>query len=142
MLDLVPLCKLVIETAPTLSIGNGPYGARSIGAFTSAEITGERLQASLAGTSSADWMIRAGSFGIIDVRMAVRTADDALILVQYSGRLDLSNPKAGYTAVVAPVFETGDERYAWLNRLQAIGKGRLVASATSARLDYDFYEVR
>jgi hypothetical protein len=39
---------------------------------------------------------------------------------------------------VAPTFETGDERYAWLNSIQAVGKGTLDGSA----VHYDWYEVR
>jgi hypothetical protein len=143
MLDLVPLCSAVVEVAPSLSIGTGPFGPRSIGAITLATITGERLQATLAGPAAADWMVRSGSFGVIDARLAVITADGALIFVQYGGRLDLSNPAAGFTAVVAPVFECGDERYSWLNSIQAIGKGKLSVGPTgTARLEYEFYEVR
>lgn len=142
MLDLVPLCTVVVEVAPSVSIGNGPLGARSVGAITSATVSGERMQAKLEGVAAADWMIRSGTFGIIDARMTLRTHDDALILVTYGGRLDLSNPAAGIVAVVAPVFETGDERYAWLNRLQAIAKGKLTLNGAAARLEYEFYEVR
>ena len=143
MLDLVPLCTAVVEVAPTLSVGDTPAGARSISDLTAVTISGERVNATLAGGAAADWMVRAGDLGLVDVRMTVRTDDDALIYVQYGGRLDLSNPGAGITVVVAPVFETGDPRYAWLNRIQAIGKGKLTIGADrSARIDYEFYEVR
>ena len=43
------------------------------------------------------------------------------------------------TAYVAPRFETGDERYAWLNGIQAVGKGILYENLS---LDYEWYEVR
>ncbi len=49
-----------------------------------------------------------------------------------SGGLD---PAVVYSA---PLFETGDERYAWLNRIQAVVKG--VISGT--RVTYDIYELR
>jgi Protein of unknown function (DUF3237) len=52
------------------------------------------------------------------------------IFVQYQGRADLSRGlQLPLTVYVAPRFETGDERYAWLNRIQAVGKGS--ASALS-----------
>ena len=38
----------------------------------------------------------------------------------------------------APLFETGDERYAWLNRVQAIAKGTL----DGPTLTYEIAEVR
>lgn len=143
MLDLIPLCTATVEVGPSLSIGDTPAGARSVGTFLSARIEGERVRADLIDGTGADWMIRVGDVGTIDVRFTVRTEDDALIYIRYGGRLDLSNPAAGITAVVAPLFETGDARYAWLNRIQAIGKGTLtVGAGGSARLDYAFYEVR
>lgn len=143
MLDLVPLCTAIVEVGPSLAIGDTPAGARSVGTFLSATIAGERMRATLVEGTGADWMIRAGDIGTIDVRMTVRTDDGALVYICYGGKLDLSNPAAGITAVVAPSFETGDARYAWLNRIQAIGKGTLaVGPGGSARLDYAFYEVR
>ena len=142
MVELVPLFKAVMETAPPLSVGTGAAGARSIGALTAVSLEGDRIRASLAGPAAADFMIRTGAIGVIDVRLTIRTDDGALIYMTYGGRLDLSNPAAGITAYVAPVFETGDERYAWLNAVQAVGKGRLVVQDGAARLDYDFYEVR
>ena len=43
------------------------------------------------------------------------------------------------TAYVAPRFETGDARYAWLNRNQAVGKGTLNEDLS---VDYEWYELR
>ncbi len=140
-MQLVPLCSLVLELAPSLAIGTGPAGDRSIGAIRSATITGERLSGSLAGAAAADWLVRTGAIGVIDARMAIQTDDGALIYISYGGRLDLSNPSAGLTAYVGPVFETGDERYAWLNRIQAVGKGALSFTADGTRIDYELSEV-
>lgn len=142
MLELVPLCTAIVEVGPSLAIGDTPAGARSVGSFVSATVEGERIRATLVDGTGADWMVRSGDLGLIDVRMTVRTDDDALIYIRYGGRLDLSN-RTAITAVVAPVFETGDPQYAWLNRIQAIGKGKLVIGAEGrSRLEYAFYEVR
>ena len=142
MLELIPLCKCVVDTAPPLTVGAGVAGARSVSEIVGATITGDRLQATLAGSAAADWLIRSGSVGIIDVRMTFRTHDGALIYIHYGGRLDLSNPAGGIFAYVAPVFETGDERYAWLNAIQAAGKGTLSVKDGAARIDYEFFEIR
>ena len=40
--------------------------------------------------------------------------------------------------VTAPTFQTGDERYAWLNRIQAVGAGALGEDGV---LTYSLYEV-
>jgi hypothetical protein len=142
MIELVPLCQVTLDLAPSLAIGTGPAGDRSVGAIRSATIEGDRLRGALAGPAAADWLVRTGAIGAIDARMTIRTDDGALIHVQYGGRLDLSNPKEGMFAFVAPTFETGDPRYDWLNRIQAVGRGQLTVSAGGARLDYEFAEVR
>ena len=40
--------------------------------------------------------------------------------------------------VTAPTFQTGDERYAWLNKIQAVGAGYLGEDGV---LTYSLYEV-
>jgi Protein of unknown function (DUF3237) len=142
MIELVPLCTMVLDLAPSLAVGTGPAGDRSVGEIRAATLSGDRLQGALAGPAAADWLVRTGAIGVIDARMTIRTNDGALIYVQYGGRLDLSNPGEGMFPKVAPVFETGDGRYAWLNAIQAVGKGKLSVGADGARLDYEFFEVR
>lgn len=142
MTEFAALCTMTLDLAPSLSVGTGPAGDRSIGGVRTAVVSGERLNATLAGPAAADWLVRTGAIGVIDARLVLRTHDDALIYMSYGGRLDLSNPAAGLYAYIAPVFETGDPRYAWLNAVQAAGKGKLTLSADGATLVYDLYEVR
>lgn len=141
MIELVPLCEMVVELLPSLNVGTGPAGSRSVGAISAATVTGERLNATLAGPSAADWLVRTGSIGVIDARLTLRTHDDALIYMTYGGRLSLSGSNA-MVAYSSPVFETGDERYAWLNGVQAVAKGKVEMSADGARLVYEICEVR
>lgn len=142
MTEFVPLCTAIVEVGPNLAVGAGPSGDRSIGEIRAVTVTGERMRGTLAGPAAADWMIRTGAIGVLDVRMTIRTDDGALIFVQYGGRLDLSNPAEGIHAYIAPVFETGDARYAWLNRIQGAGKGKLTVRPDGATLEYDIYEIR
>lgn len=141
MIELIPLCTVAIDLAPGIAIGVGPAGDRTVGEIRAVTVTGERLTATLHGMAAADWLVRTGAIGVIDARMTLRTSDGALIYVQYGGRLDLSDPAAGITATVAPVFETGDSRYAWLNRIQAVAKGKIMMRADGADLTYEFYEI-
>lgn len=138
MIELIPLCTAVVDVAPPHAVGGG----RSVGDIRSVTLEGERMRASLAGAAAADWMTVSGAIGTIDVRMTLRTDDGALIYVTYGGRLNLADCANGLHALVAPVFETGDERYAWLNAVQAVGKGRLTPEPDGTRIDYEFYEVR
>jgi hypothetical protein len=70
--------------------------------------------------------------------MTIATHDEANILVQYRGRMDLTNGPGSSPIYVAPLFETGDARYEWLNRIQAVGKGDFKGD----RISYEFFEVR
>jgi hypothetical protein len=110
----------------------------------SVEVKGDRLRGEMMGAATADWLL-IGPEGTVtpDIRAALRTDDGAIIFVQYSGRMtgDWSQgPQLPATVYVAPRFETSDERYLWLNRIQAIGKGTLYEDGLS--LDYEWYEVR
>jgi hypothetical protein len=48
-------------------------------------------------------------------------SDGVTVLMQYSG-IGVPNG-AGMGIRIAPQFETGDARYAWLNNVQAVGIG-------------------
>jgi hypothetical protein len=71
------------------------------------------------------------------VRVLFETHDGALVFMQYHGRVDLcAGPSAPVYAT--PRFETGDERYRWLKRIQAVGKGAFDGTT----LAYQVYELR
>jgi hypothetical protein len=139
VIELLPLCEMTLKLAPPIDIGPTPHGHRMIAEAIEARVTG-RINGSLAGTSSADWITStaAGHF-VLDVRLAIKTDDGALIMVTYGGRMRHVEG-TGLVCYVAPLFETGDSRYAWLNEIQAVGKGLL--SDDLATLAYEDYEVR
>lgn len=131
-LELVPLCSAtvslddIISVSPTLMIGE-------VSAMT---VEGERLTAHLKGKAAADWL-RPTPDGIaaIDVRATLETDDGAIIYASYTGRLLFDT----MTVYATPLFHTGDERYQWLNRIQAVAKGHFPNMAT---LVYEMYELR
>jgi hypothetical protein len=107
--------------------------------IVSATVSG-RLAGSLTGGGSADWFtMTADGLMFPDVRLAIRTGEDAIVFVRYSGRLRFI-PGQESVALIAAVFETGDPRYQWLNDIQAAGKG--IMSADLSRVDYEIYELQ
>ena len=83
-----------------------------------------------------DWLLLRPD-GVLeqDVRITLKTDDGAFIYVRYAGmrhgppevmaRLaqgETVDPSEYYFRV-APMFETGAERYAWLNKILAVGVG-------------------
>jgi hypothetical protein len=56
--------------------------------------------------------------------------------VTYNGIGQTTN--AGASLRIAPLFETGDSRYVWLTRLQAVGVGERVGTTVK----YDIYALK
>ena len=120
-------------------VGNGPAGARTIAEVTGGTMTGERLSGSVKGNAAADWMLTdANGVATLDVRVVVETDDCAVIYITYGGRAEWSEGPGTKPIYIAPLFETSDERYAWLNSVQAVGKGQLGRGTVT----YEIAEVR
>jgi hypothetical protein len=85
---------------------------------------------------AGDWVtVSPTGVMVLDVRLCLVTDDGAAIYCTYRGVL--ANVDGVMRAKGAPLFETGDERYAWLNSVQAIGLG----SADAGGVDYEVYAV-
>ena len=139
MIVLNPLCTMTVRLKNPLDAGNAPTGQRVIAEVASASLSG-RLSGTLAGDSSADWLTLAGGgLGLPDVRIAIRTDDGAIVLMSYTGRMRFVLGQES-TVMIAPLFETGDPRYSWLNEVQAVGKGILSADLTT--LEYEICELQ
>ena len=137
-LELVPLCTIVVDLAEPMILPNTPAGTRVIVEVSDARVDGERLRGRVKGSAAADWLtIGPDSTGTLDVRATMETDDGAVIFLYYQGRRDFSQGRDApiYTA---PKFDTGDERYAWLNKIQAAAKGQLDGTT----LTYEVYELR
>ncbi|QLL08928.1 DUF3237 domain-containing protein [Mycobacterium vicinigordonae] len=131
---LRPLCHVRYELAEPIAVSTGPAGSRTIGEITSARYEGERLRASLKGRAAADWaFVEPSGRVLVDARLTLRTDDDAIILVTYTGRMNAATAGV-YSAMY---FETGDERYEWLTRILGVAKGSFAGES----LQYDVYEV-
>jgi hypothetical protein len=131
-LELVPLCTADVRLAPTIVVSP----ALVVGEVISARFEGERLQASMKGVAAADWLqIDPAGFGTLDVKITLETDDGAIIHATYSGRLQFDTGAVFAT----PLFATGDERYQWLTRIQAVAKGTFAAAD---HLVYEMYELR
>ena len=120
------LGSLQVQTGTRTVVENGPQGTRTIVQILGGRFEGPRLKATVQ-TPAGDWITnRADGSYRLDVRMTLKTDDGALILVTYNG-IGQTTP-AGASLRGAPLFETGDQRYAWLTRLQAVSVGERVGT--------------
>jgi hypothetical protein len=148
-LRLQNLFRAEITLGPPQELGAAPLGRRRIIPITGGRFGGERLSGRvLAG--GADWqVVRADGVAHLDARYTLETADGALIYVRNRGyrhgpREVLAQLAAGenvdpalYYMRTTPLFETGDERYAWLNRIVAVASG----ARRPAAVELEVYEV-
>src|SRR5436190_18320268 len=116
-----PLMLLRLATSPTEDVGATPHGTLTIFPVIGGSFEGERLRGKvLAG--GGDWVTaRSNGTMTLDLRVALETDDGSLIHMTFTGIRDDAN---GYFRTV-PRFETAAPRYAFLNRLLAVGTAEI-----------------
>ena len=148
-LQVKPLFVMRLSVPPLTVLGQTPSGLRRIGVIQGGSFEGERLSGEvLAGGN--DWQtIRGDGCVRLDVRIVLRTDDNALIGMTYQGlrygpaevmekldRGEVVDPASYYFRTTAS-FETGAPKYDWINRIIAVGAGggpppgRSIASSRS-----------
>jgi hypothetical protein len=119
------------------SIVAGPNGLRAIVAVADGMFNGDRLEGTVAPNLGGDFaMFRPDGSLRIDVRLVLHTKDGATIYMTYNG-VAVPDADGALQLKTAPTFEVGDERYLWLNNVQAIGVGH----SDRAGLHYEVYEL-
>ena len=150
MLRLEPLLSAAITLAPAQELGEAPLGRRRIINITGGSFRGTRLAGRVL-PGGADWqVIRTDGVADLDARYTLETADGALIYVRNHGyrhgpaevleKLSLGkdvDPSLYYMRTT-PLFETGDPRYAWLNRLICVGTG----ARRKSSVELEVFEVK
>ena len=116
-----PLMVLRLTTSPIQEIGSTPEGTLTIFPVTGGSFEGERLRGKvLAG--GGDWVTaRSNGMMTLDLRVALKTDDGSLIHMTFTG---IRDDAKGYFRTV-PRFETAAPRYAFLNRLLAVGTAEI-----------------
>lgn len=115
-------------------IKNGPQGTRTIASVIGGSFEGPRASGTIV-APGGDWVtVRADRSIRLDVRLLLVTDDGESILMTYNGVGHRT--KDGTTSIrTAPTFETGAEKYAWLNLVQAVGIG----TAGPGSVTYEIY---
>ncbi len=143
-----PLCVAdFLVGGAIMPLGQSPWGARRVGYVTGGRFEGPRLSGEIL-PGGGNWS-NAGEIapgvvaGTFDARVIWRTHDGAMIYITYTGRSVVSDavsaafrdpgrsdsvPASDYYIRIAPVFETADPRYAWLNGVLAVGCGHRTAT--------------
>ncbi|MGB3437649.1 MAG: DUF3237 domain-containing protein [Actinophytocola sp.] len=137
-MELEPLGTLTVLIARQFRMPDTGKGGRLIGEAGELRWEGDRVMATQRGNSSGDWVrLHPDGSVSVDARLVLETDDGATIAMTYQGRADRP-PAEGGIVYSTPTFETDDERYTWLNTIQAVGKGQ----RTGDVLVYELYALR
>jgi len=130
-----PLFVMRLDVRKLQIVGATPGPNRRVGVVFGGAFEGERLSGEVLDGGS-DWQaVRGDSATTLDVRLILRTGDEALIGMTYRGirhgppdviaRLEKGETvdPAAYYFRMAPMFETAAPKYDWINRIVAIGLG-------------------
>ncbi|MDP6351237.1 MAG: DUF3237 domain-containing protein [Alphaproteobacteria bacterium] len=134
------LFDIDIVIDPPQAIGTTPFGDRRIVTLAGGTFEGERLRGQVL-PGGGDWLLARNDGALqLDVRLTMRTDDSELIYMTYRGirhgpaavieRVNRGEPvdPSAYYFRTAPFFETGAEKYDWLNRVVAVAMGTRSAS--------------
>jgi len=115
-----PLMVLRLATSATQEIGSTADGTLTIFPVVGGSFEGERLRGKV--VAGGDWVrARADGTLTLDLRVTLETDDGGLIHMTFTGVRDDAN---NYFRTV-PRFETAAPKYAFLNRLLAVGIGEI-----------------
>lgn len=130
------------------AVGRTPGGTRTITTLTGGAFHGERLRGVVLPTGGNDCALRRADGNVdVNVRLLLRTDDEALIYMHYTGLIAAPKPvmsrllrgealDAGEYAMLTTVrFETSVPRYTWLNRVISVGSAELFADRTEYVID-------
>ncbi len=143
------LCELVGDLDDPQQIGMTPKGMRLIYPIVGGTVKGPKLNGQ-ALAFGADWLVfRPDGVAEMDVRATMRTDDGELIYICYRGILKIDPEIMGriqkgeevdpaqYYFRTTPVFETGSEKYGWLNQIICVGIGQV----EKKRVRYSIYQI-
>jgi hypothetical protein len=131
------LFQMDVHVSDPMVVQPGPQGDRLIVAATGGTFFGPKLKGKVVPGPGAEWAaLRPDGSLKADVRLVLETEDGTLILMTYNG-IVCPGEDGNFRIRTAPLFETGDSRYSWLNQVQAIGIG----TSHERGVLYDVYQI-
>jgi len=139
------LFDYLVKLDTSYDLGDTPSGRRITGGIVGGSFQGPRLRGVVQPTGGDYARMRPDDVLEADVRAVLRTDDDMLIYMHYTGLLHpwsgiaraFMNPQKqgpGFYWRMTHRFETSAEPYMWLNKVLAIGIGRPETGAGAYRV--------
>jgi hypothetical protein len=128
----------VIQVAPPQSLGRTPAGERWVVQILSGRLEG-RINGEVLPGGADHQIVAPDGTSHLNARYVILTDDGAMILVRNTGIRHgvVGDDPSKYYFRSTPRFETGHDRYLWLNKVVAVCSG----ARTPDSVLLDFYEV-
>ncbi len=134
------------DLEPPQAVGQTPSGNRQVFVVKGGTVEGPRIKGEIL-PGGGDWAtLRPDGAVQLDVRATLKTDDGALVYSHYSGLIIATMQVLGriyggedvsldeYYFYTNPLFQTGAEKYAWLNQVVAVGRGRVIPNGVEYRV--------
>ena len=135
-----------VDLEPPQVVGQTPLGMRQIFYVKGGTFEGPRMRGEIL-AGGGDWaLIRPDGTLQLVVRATVRTDVGALVYVAYGGLIAASPevyqrifrgedvPADEYYCYGTPMYHTAAPQYEWLNRVVAVGKGKIIPGGIEWRV--------
>lgn len=130
-----PLFVMQLNVRKLQIVGATPGVFRRVGVVYGGSFEGERFSGEVL-EGGSDWQtVRSDGATTLNVRLILKTSDDALISTTYPGirhgpadiverieKGEVVDPATHYFRIT-PLFETAASKYDWINRILAVGIG-------------------
>ncbi len=126
------LFDIVFERGQATSVGS-PGGNRVVVSVSTGTFEGPKLKGTVIAPSGDAITIRQDGSSVLDLRLLLQTEDGQKILMTCRG-IAYAGPDGTLFARLQPLFETGSEKYAWLNKVVAVGVFHRVPGKVSYRV--------
>ena len=148
-MQLTPFFTYYANLTTSLEVGTGPFGNRLIVEVDGGEFEGPGFSGKIRPAAGADWLTLTEKFGHLDVRVTFETSDGALIFVEYTGKLELTDSVIralqgdGGTEFgdqyffTSPRMQTGNSDYDWVNNIVCLARGKI----QPGKVDYEVFRV-
>ena len=131
------LCDVKVFLDTPVPVGKTLSGTRTVYPVKGGTVTGQKINGKVL-PIGADWILTSDSVtSKMDVRAVMETDDGAIIYSYYSGFIH-KNPDNSFYFRTNPVFETGSEKYKWLNYTIAVGVGSFIDGGVA----YKIYSIK
>ncbi len=140
------LCDVYADLDKPIELGITPRGNRQIYYIKGGSVKGPDIKGVIL-PGGGDWfLIRSDGTAELDVKATLRTDDGHLIYACYTGYLYASSEvwhkmmkeepvdPSEYYFRSTPYYETSSEKYSWMNRIVAVGVGRLTETGVAFKV--------